>query len=73
MKSHEDDGYVKVIVNLKDDKVLGIHFLGPNAGEVIMGFATCMKMGVTREVLFDTVGLHPTCAEEIVLLNKTKR
>lgn len=73
MKSHTDDGYVKVIVNLKDDKILGIHFLGPNAGETIMGFATAMKLGVTREVLFDTVGLHPTCAEEIVLLTVTKR
>lgn len=73
LKDHGDDGYVKVIVNLKDDKVLGIHYLGPNAGEIIMGFAVAMKLGVTREQLFDTVGLHPTCSEEIVLLTKTKR
>lgn len=37
-----------------------------------MGFGVAMKMGVTGKVLFDTVGLHPTCAEEIVLMRKTK-
>lgn len=73
LPSHGSDGYVKVIVDLKTDKVLGIHYLGPNAGEIIMGFGTAMLMGVTKTVLFDTVGLHPTCAEEIVLLTTTKR
>lgn len=73
LSSHGSDGYVKVVVNLKDDKVLGIHYLGPHAGEIIMGFGTAMLMGVTKEILFDTVGLHPTCAEEIVLLTTTKR
>ena len=37
-----------------------------------MGFGVAMKMGVTGKVLFDTVGLHPTCAEEIVNLEVTK-
>ena len=73
LEGHGDDGYIKVIVHLPDDKVVGIHFLGPNAGEVIQGFSVAMNCGVTREVLFDTVGLHPTCAEEICDLKQTKR
>jgi len=38
-----------------------------------MGFAVAMKCGVTSEQLFDTVGLHPTCSENIVKLTMTKR
>ena len=35
LESNKESCYIKVIVNLVDDKVLGIHFLGPNAGEII--------------------------------------
>jgi thioredoxin reductase (NADPH) len=73
LEDKKDDGYIKVVVHLPDDKVLGIHFLGPHAGEVIQGFSVAMNCGVTREILFDTVGLHPTCAEEICDLKQTKR
>ena len=40
--------YAKAIVNNKDDKVLGLHYAGPNAGEVMQGFAVAMKMGLTK-------------------------
>ena len=74
-EERKDDCYCKVIVELKsgNKKVLGIHYLGPNAGEIIMGFGVAMRCGVTADVLFSTVGLHPTCAEELVLLDTTKR
>jgi thioredoxin reductase (NADPH) len=43
---------MKVIVNkTKDEKVLGIHYFGPNADEVIGGFALAMKLGLTMRVL----------------------
>ena len=73
LDSHKDSCYIKVIVNLVDDKVLGIHFLGPNAGNIIQGFSVAMKLGLTSKVLFDTVGIHPVSAENIVKLKKTKR
>jgi len=38
-----------------------------------MGYSVAINMGVTREQLFNTVGLHPTCSELIVDLTKTKR
>jgi len=66
-------GFTKVIVDkLNNDKVLGIHFLGPNAGEVMQGYATSMKKGITIKDIQDTVGIHPTSAEEIVTLSVTK-
>lgn len=55
------------------EKVLGLHYVGPNAGEVMQGFAAALKLGATRADLQGTVGIHPTTAEEIVTLSITKR
>lgn len=65
--------FTKVIVDKNNnDKVLGIHFLGPSAGEVMQGYGTAMKKGITMKDLHETVGIHPTSAEEIVTLSVTK-
>uniref|UniRef100_A0A671V238 thioredoxin-disulfide reductase (NADPH) n=1 Tax=Sparus aurata TaxID=8175 RepID=A0A671V238_SPAAU len=45
------------------DRVIGFHYLGPNAGEVTQGFGAAMKCGATKEQLDGTIGIHPTCAE----------
>ncbi|XP_037869124.1 thioredoxin reductase 1, mitochondrial isoform X3 [Bombyx mori] len=54
-------------------RILGLHFVGPVAGEVIQGFAAAVKCGITMEQLMNTVGIHPTVAEEFTRLNITKR
>jgi len=54
-------------------KVLGLHYIGPVAGEVMQGFAAAMKAGLTMEMLLNTVGIHPTTAEEFTRLAITKR
>uniref|UniRef100_A0A8C7XY87 thioredoxin-disulfide reductase (NADPH) n=1 Tax=Oryzias sinensis TaxID=183150 RepID=A0A8C7XY87_9TELE len=57
--------YSKIIVNkLDNERVIGFHYLGPNAGEVTQGFGAAMKCGITKEQLDGTIGIHPTCAEE---------
>lgn len=56
--------YAKVVVNKADnDKIVGFHFFGPNAGEVTQGFAVAILKGITKEDLDYTVGIHPTMAE----------
>ncbi|XP_017883236.2 thioredoxin reductase 2, mitochondrial isoform X1 [Ceratina calcarata] len=66
--------YLKVIALREDDeRVLGMHFLGPNAGEVIQGFAAAMKCNLTFPKLKSTVGIHPTVAEEFTRVSVTKR
>lgn len=45
------------------NRVIGLHVLGPNAGEVTQGFAAAIKCGLTKELLDETIGIHPTCAE----------
>ena len=48
--------------------VVGIHLLGEAADEILQGFAVALKRGVTLADLHDTVAIHPTSAEELVLM-----
>jgi glutathione reductase (NADPH) len=50
--------------------VLGIHMIGAEAGEIIQGFAAAMTAGVTKTQLDQTVGIHPTAAEEFVTMRE---
>uniref|UniRef100_A0A8C7B1H9 Thioredoxin reductase 1, cytoplasmic n=1 Tax=Neovison vison TaxID=452646 RepID=A0A8C7B1H9_NEOVI len=66
--------YAKVICNIKDnERVVGFHVLGPNAGEVTQGFAAALKCGLTKKQLDSTIGIHPVCAEVFTTLSVTKR
>lgn len=66
--------YVKVICLIpENERVVGMHYLGPDAGEVMQGFAAAMKSGMTKEVLDSTIGIHPTSAEIFTTLSITKR
>ncbi|XP_056233167.1 thioredoxin reductase 2, tandem duplicate 2 [Seriola aureovittata] len=66
--------YIKVVCERAgDQRILGLHFTGPNAGEVTQGFAMGFQCGATYSHLLQTVGIHPTCAEEVVKINITKR
>jgi glutathione reductase (NADPH) len=49
-------------------RVVGIHLLGEAADEMLQGFAVALKRGITLADLHDTVAIHPTSAEEVVLL-----
>lgn len=71
---HVEQCYMKAVCLREGEQdVLGLHFLGPNAGEVIQGFAAAMRCGLTYKSLSSTVGIHPTCAEEVVKMHITKR
>ncbi|RMX52297.1 hypothetical protein pdam_00010349 [Pocillopora damicornis] len=66
--------YIKAVcLREGDQQVLGLHFLGPSAGEVIQGFSAAMRCGLSYHSLSSTVGIHPTCAEEVVKMHITKR
>ncbi len=49
-------------------RVVGIHLLGEGADEILQGFAVALKRGITLDDLRDTVAIHPTSAEEVVLM-----
>ncbi|CAF0925226.1 unnamed protein product [Didymodactylos carnosus] len=56
----------------KNDVIVGLHFMGPSAGEVVQGFALGVMMGATKQQFDDLVGIHPTAAEEFTVLTVTK-
>ncbi len=59
---------IKLIVDVSTDRLIGLHLVGPEAGEIAQGFGVAMKLGVTKTQLDSTVGIHPTLAEELVTL-----
>jgi glutathione reductase (NADPH) len=61
---------VKVVVDRESGRVLGVHVVGPDAGEIIQGFAVALKCGATKAQLDATIGIHPTSAEELVTLRE---
>jgi glutathione reductase (NADPH) len=61
---------VKLVVDKASDRVVGLHMVGPDAGEVVQGFAVAMKMGATKAQFDSTIGIHPTLAEEFVTLRQ---
>ena len=63
---------MKVLVNKKNDLVVGFHILAPNAGEITQGVGIGFKCGMTKKMLDSCVGIHPTVAEDIVGLQYTK-
>lgn len=66
--------YIKMVCLREPPQlVLGLHFLGPGAGEVTQGFALGIKCGASYAQVMRTVGIHPTCAEEVAKLHITKR
>lgn len=70
----DNASYVKVIVNKQDqERIVGMHYLGWNAGEVIQGFGIALKLKATKADLDGLVGIHPTSAEIFTTLNITKR
>lgn len=71
---NSDRCYIKVICDRDGDQIVrGLHFVGPHAGEVLQGFAVAVKCGLSYSQLRSSVGIHPTCAEELTRMSVTKR
>ncbi len=63
---------MKLVVDADSDRVLGCHMVGPEAGEIIQGLAVALKAGATKAVFDETLGIHPTAAEEFVTMRTAR-
>ena len=61
-------GLYKMVVDAATDKILGLHMIGPEAPEILQAAAIAVKAGLTKADFDDTVALHPSMAEELVLM-----
>ena len=59
---------MKLVVDNASNRVVGLHMVGAEAGEIVQGFAVAMKAGATKAHFDATVGIHPTAAEEFVTM-----
>jgi glutathione reductase (NADPH) len=59
---------MKLIVDRASDRVVGLHMVGHEAGEIVQGFAVAIKAGATKAQFDATIGIHPTSAEEFVTM-----
>jgi glutathione reductase (NADPH) len=63
---------MKMIVDKQTDRVVGIHMVGADSGEIIQGLGVAMKAGATKKIFDSTVGVHPTSAEEFVTMREPR-
>ncbi len=61
---------MKLVVDDASDRVVGLHMVGPEAGEIVQGFAVALKAGATKAVFDSTIAIHPTSAEEFVTMRE---
>jgi glutathione reductase (NADPH) len=61
---------MKLIVDNATDRVVGLHMVGADAGETVQGFAVALKAGATKAIFDNTIGIHPTAAEEFVTMRE---
>lgn len=64
---------MKVIVHPENDRVLGVHILGPDAGEMVQCLGIALKMGATKADFDATMAVHPTASEELVTMREKWR
>ena len=70
LSGSDEKTMMKLIVDKCTDRVVGVHMVGPEAGEIIQGIAIACKAGATKAVFDATVGIHPTTAEEFVTMRE---
>jgi glutathione reductase (NADPH) len=68
LANRDERALYKMVCDDSTDKVLGLHMIGPDAPEILQAAAVAVKAGLTKSQFDDTVALHPTMSEELVLL-----
>ncbi len=70
LTGRDEKSLVKMLVDRASDRVVGVHVLGPDAGEMVQGFAVALKCRATKAQVDATMPIHPTTAEELVTLRE---
>jgi len=70
LSDSQERTFMKLIVDARSDKVLGVHIMGSGAGEVIQAIGIAVTMGATKAQFDATIAVHPTAAEELVTMKE---
>lgn len=70
ISGRDEKTFMKLIVDKASDRVVGVHMMGPDAGEIMQGIAIALRAGATKAIFDSTIGIHPTAAEEFVTMRE---
>ncbi|PTW60913.1 NADPH-glutathione reductase [Breoghania corrubedonensis] len=70
LSGRDEKMVMKILVDADTDRVLGVHVLGPDAGELSQVLGIALKMGATKADFDATMAVHPTAAEELVTMRE---
>ena len=70
LSGDDEKTFMKLIVDKQSDLVVGVHMVGPEAGEIIQGIGIALKAGASKADFDKTIGIHPTTAEEFVTMRE---
>jgi len=70
LSDREEKALMKILVDDGTDRVIGLHVVGPDAAEMVQGFAVAVRAGLTKADFDRTIGIHPTSAEELVTMRE---
>jgi len=73
LSGRDEKMLMKLVVARGSQKVVGLHVVGPDAPEIVQGFAVAIKAGLTKDRFDCTIGIHPTAAEELVTMRVPAR
>jgi glutathione reductase (NADPH) len=73
ISGRDEQTFMKLIVVKASDRVVGVHMMGPDAGEIMQGIAIALRAGATKALFDTTIGIHPTAAEEFVTMREAWR
>jgi glutathione reductase (NADPH) len=73
LSGRDEKMMMKLVIESATQLVVGVHIVGPDAPEIVQGFAVAVKSGLTKEQFDSTIGIHPTAAEELVTMRKPVR
>jgi glutathione reductase (NADPH) len=68
LTGRSEKSMMKLVVARETQRVVGLHMVGTDAPEIVQGFAVAVKSGLTKAQFDDTIGIHPTAAEELVTM-----
>ena len=73
ISGRDEKTFMKLIVEAASDRVVGVHMMGADAGEIMQGVAIALRAGATKALFDTTIGIHPTAAEEFVTMREVWR
>jgi glutathione reductase (NADPH) len=68
LAGRDEKALMKLVVDRASQRVVGVHMIGPDAPEILQGLAVAVRCGATKAQFDATIAIHPTIAEEFVLM-----